>query len=177
MALNPVEIFGQIGFVAGDGCLTRTLSAEKGASVVEIRDAATSNAPGPTTARFVMAVVNPDLPADWKGPDRLELRDTELADAVALAVADYNTSIIIDGGLPAEDLMFADDSTAYSNAFGDPQYGDWVGELDRERNVYVLRNPEAQYGKLYLDWRASIMAKAASGELGQLLTPGPKPAI
>lgn len=177
MASNPVEIFGQIGFVAGDGCLMRTLTAESGTSVVEIRDAVTSGLPGPASVRFVMAVVNPDLQADWKGPGRLELRDAELADAVALAMADYNASITVDGGLPAEDLMFADDNTAYSNAFGDVQYGDWVGDIDWESNVLVLRNPEAQYGKLYLDWRDSIMTKAVFGELGRLLSPALRPAI
>jgi hypothetical protein len=168
MTANTVEILGQLGFAPGDGCLTRTISGALGSSVAEIRDAETSGAPGPETTKFAMVLINPDAAADIKGAGRLELRDAALADIVALAIADHNESVVQAGDRPADDLTFADDSMSYHNPFADPVF-DWTADLDRDQNVFVLRNPELQYGQLYLDWRASIMSKAESGDLGRLL--------
>lgn len=173
MAANAVEILGQLGFLPGDGCLTRTIEFEGFASVAEIREAETRGTPRPTTTRFEMALINPDLPPAWRGPDKLELRNAALEDVVALTIADHNQLVAASGAWPVEALTFADDDTAYHNPFGDRQYGDWVGDLDRETNVFVLRAPEIEYGDLYLAWRASIMAQAEVGALRPLLAPQP----
>jgi hypothetical protein len=174
MAVNVVEILDQLNLLPGDGCLTRSIESEGFVSVIELRDAESLGAPGPATTRFLMALINPNLPPDWKGADRLELRDATLPDVVALAIADHNQLVAARGDWPVEALTFADDDTAYHNPFGDPQYGDWTGDLDRDQNVLVLRNPEGQYGDLYRTWRASMMTQAEAGTLRKLLAPEPE---
>jgi hypothetical protein len=178
MALDPVGIFRQLGFSDADGCLARTFSGAAGASVLEVRDAATGGMPVSSSGSFDVRVVNPDLPPGWRGALHIELRDAVLADAVALVVGDANFLVVGEGGWPRDELAFADDGTTYFNAYCDTQYGDWCGDMEEGTRILVLRDPQETYGDLHLGWRASLMDLAARGELGPMLeaAPAPRPA-
>ncbi len=168
MARDPIEIFRQLGLADGDGCLTRTFAGQIGTSVVEVRDAVSGGMPDAASSAFEVRLINPDLAPDWKGARWLELPRAGLADAVAAVIGDASSFVVGDGDWPPEALAFADDDTAYFNAFADQQYGDWRGDRDG-RGVLVLRDPRETYGSLYEEWLASVMALADRGELGPLV--------
>lgn len=175
--MDPPAIFRQLGFVEGEGCLTRTLRLElfDETSITEVR-AAGGGMPTSATRRFDVAMINPDVAVSGDLPTRLELRDASLDDAVALAVSEVNDKVVREGDQPPEPLLFSDGEIAYSNAFAEDERGDWNGTLDAERGCWVLVDP-AWRGKIYADWRASIMDLARAGALGPLLArPSREPA-